>query len=266
MAIDMVEVAEGEVRKDHLNPKRRARQKEKFLQKRIGQAIRDYDMIQKGDKICIAVSGGQDSLTLLKILSSKTVSIPLGYTLFACNIEMQGLGHNCQKKNMLKNIFEDLDIPYYFGKVNIESNIKRKLNPCFWCSWNKRKAIFQASERFGCNKIAFGHHKDDIIETMLLNLLFKGEIATMNPKQVMFGGKITIIRPLCYTEKKEITIYAKAAGIPVQQCSCPYSDTSKRVFVRDIIDKAAKTSRVVKTNIFRAPSRVREGYLGEILA
>ena len=145
----------------------------------------------------------------------------------------------------------------------LKNSKKGKVN-CFWCSWNKRKALFRTAERFNCNKIAFGHHKDDIIETVLLNLFFNGEISTMNPKQDMFKGKITIIRPLCYTEKKEIKAFAKVAGIPQQICACPYGDFSRRKFVREIISKASGSFRVVKTNIFRAPSRDKEGYLGEV--
>lgn len=248
-----------------MNIKNRIKQKEKFLQKKIGQAIRDYDMINKGDKICVAVSGGQDSLTLLKMLSLKTIAVSLDYSLIAVHIETDYKCKGCMHKETLKDIFEKWNIPYHFGNASVlMKNKKEKVN-CFWCSWNKRKAIFETAAKFNCNKIAFGHHKDDVIETVLLNLFFNGEISTMNPKQEMFGGKLFIIRPLCYLEKKEITSYAKVNALPSQLCACPNADHSKRKFVRDIIENAAKTSRMIKTNIFRAPSRVKEGYLGKVL-
>jgi len=241
------------------------KQREKNLRKKLGQAIRDYDMIQEGDKICVAVSGGQDSLTLLRLLTSETVRISLKYDIMAMHIVTDYRCKNCVHRKTLTDIFKQSDIPYYFGKVKIVNSGNLKEMSCFWCSWNKRKAIFENAERFGCNKIAFGHHKDDVIETTLLNLFFNGEISTMNPRQTMFEGKLTIIRPLCYLEKKEITAFARAANLPSQLCACPHSDLSKRKFVREIIEKAAKTSRVVKTNIFRAPSRIKKDYLGSPL-
>jgi len=252
-------------KRKEFNPKAKLKQKEKFLRKKVGQAIRDYDMIRKGDRICVAVSGGKDSLTLLRMLSSKTIKTSLEYSLIATHIETDYKCKGCMHRDTLKTVFKDFGVPGYFGKADVLKTSKDGKINCFWCSWNKRKAIFEIAEKFNCNKIAFGHHKDDIIETVLLNLFFNGEISTMNPRQEMFGGKLTIIRPLCYLEKKEITLFAAIAGLPSQLCSCPFGDFSKRKFVREIIEKAAKGSRVVKTNIFRAPSRIKEEYLGKVL-
>ena len=228
-------------------------------------AIRDYNMIQKGDRICVAVSGGKDSLTLLRMLSSKTLKISLGYNLIAAHIETDYRCKTCTHKETLKKIFEDWSVLYYFGKADVLKNNKKGKISCFWCTWNKRKSIFEIANKFNCNKIAFGHHKDDIIETILLNLFFNGEISTMNPKQVMFDGKFTIIRPLCYTEEKETSSFAREMGFQSQVCSCPNSEISKRKLVRKFIEETAKISPAVKTNIFRAPTRIKKGYLGKIL-
>lgn len=242
------------------------KQKEKLLLKKIGPAIRDYNMIQKGDRICIAVSGGRDSLSTLKILSSKTLRIALQYSIQALHIETDYRCKNCTHKETIEDICKGLDVACHFGKADVVKNNKKETVNCFWCSWNKRKSIFKIAEKLNCNKIAFGHHKDDVIETTLLNLFYNGEIATMNPKQVLFGGKLTIIRPLCYVEKKEIVAFAKVLNFPSTLCACPYGDLSKRKFMRGIIEQVTKTSRVVKTNIFRAPSRIREEYLGKTSA
>jgi len=237
--------------------------KEKYMRKKIGQAIRDYDMIQTGDRLCVAVSGGQDSLSILKILSSDVFRKSFDYHLMAVHVKNDMGQEHAADEKALTEMFDDWRVPYCFGHADIAKNSKKKIN-CFWCAWSRRKIIFETAEKFGCNKVVFGHHKDDIIETMLLNLFFNGEISTMNPKQSMFDGKITIIRPLCYTEKNEITAFAGLCAYPSVTCKCPYGDMSKRKFVRDIIALAGKQSPVVKSNIFRAPSRIREEYLAEV--
>jgi len=243
----------------------RLKQKEKSLLKKAGLAIHDYCMIKKDDRICVAVSGGKDSLTLLKLLSLRTLKISLGYSLIAVHIETDFKCKGCIHKETIKKIFDEWGIAGIFSKISVLNSKSKKGITCFWCSWNRRKAIFEIAGKFNCNKIALGHHKDDVIETMLLNLLFNGEISTMNPKQAIFNGRFEIIRPLCYAEKKEITAYALTAGFPDCFCSCPNAFISKRKFVKDFIDEAAKLSPGIKTNIFRAPSRIRHEYLGKTL-
>jgi len=249
----------------------RIKRKERFLRKKIGMAIRDYNMIEKGDRICVAVSGGKDSMTLLRMLSSRTLKLSLGYSLMAACVETDYEKQINGRKELLKSIFSQWGVPYYCKKINISKNKeidwpsgRRKDASCFWCSWIRRKAIFKIAEKFNCNKIAFGHNKDDIAETVLLNLLFHGEISTMNPSQEMFGGGITIIRPLSYIEEREILSYAREAGFLEEKKSCPNADNSKRKFVEDFIKEAVKISPAIKTNLFRAPSRIKEDYLGKV--
>ena len=122
---------------------------------------------------------------------------------------------------------------YLFKKINVLDKNK-KLN-CFWCSWNRRKILFETAGSIGCNKVALGHHKDDIIETTLLNLLFLGEFSTMNPRQELFRGKITIIRPLCHVEERAIMKFAKESGFPAQLYKCPNSQNSQRRHLKEFI-------------------------------
>ena len=240
---------------------RRLAQREKFLRKKIGQAIRDYRMIGRGDRICVAVSGGQDSLTVLKVLASKTLRKSFDYQLSAVYVKTDF--EACHSAgSLLDGILKTWGVPLYVREADVVSNSRRKDFNCFWCAWNKRKAIFEAADGMGCNKIVLGHHKDDIVETTLLNLFFNGEISTMNPRQEMFGGKLAIIRPLCYVEKKEIAAFAKLSGFLSATCTCPFGEDSKRKFVRDIIALSGRSATAVKSNIFRAPSRIRADYLG----
>lgn len=229
-----------------------------YISKRIGKAIMDYGMLADGDKICVAVSGGKDSLTLLRLLNDRRSFVPIKYELLAVHIDM---GYPCQHPKILAEYFKKQGIDYHIEKIDILKGKTRKDISCFWCAWNRRKAIFEVAQRFGCNKVALGHHKDDIIETILLNLFFHGEISAMSPKQELFNGKVIIIRPLAYTEEDMIQRFAKEAGFPHHKCVCPNSITSNRTKISGIIKDLKKTCPDVKTNIFRAIKRIKKDYL-----
>jgi len=229
-----------------------------YISKRIGKAITDYDMLADGDKIAVAVSGGKDSLTLLKILNDRKKFVPIKYELLAVHID---LGYPCQHPKILGEYFKSQKINYHIEKVDILKGKTRKDISCFWCSWNRRKALFETANRFGCTKVALGHHKDDIIETILMNLFFHGEISAMSPKQELFKGKIVIIRPLAYVDEDMIVRFAKLARFPHQKCACPNSLTSNRTRITNIIRDLKKVCPDVKTNIFRSVKRIKQDYL-----
>jgi tRNA 2-thiocytidine biosynthesis protein TtcA len=229
-----------------------------YISKRVGRAIVDYQMLSDGDKICVAVSGGKDSLTLLRVLNDRKSFVPIKYELLAVHID---LGYPCQHPKILAEYFKKIGVDYHIEKVDILKGKSRKDISCFWCSWNRRKALFEIAHRSGCTKVALGHHKDDIVETVLLNLFFHAEISAMSPKQELFGGKIVIIRPLVYVEEDMIVRFAKAAGFPHQKCVCPNSLTSNRTKIADMIKDLKKVCPDVKTNIFRSVKRIKEDYL-----
>src|SRR5208337_1313127 len=132
---------------------------------------------------------------------------------------------------------------------------------CFWCSWNRRKVLFNLMREMGCSKLALGHHMDDIVETMLLNLFFNGEVGTMKPYQEMFGGEFAIIRPLAYVQEKELARLAARLDLPVIKSQCENASRSKRRLVKGIIAEMERHNKNVKKNIFRSLQRVREEYL-----
>jgi len=231
---------------------------ELYISKRVGKAIMDYEMLQNGDKIAVAVSGGKDSLTLLHILASRLKFVPVKYSLLAVHVDM---GYPCQHPKILAQDFRKLGIDYHIEKIDILKGKSRKDISCFWCSWNRRKALFETAHRLNCTKLALGHHKDDIVETTLLNMFFQGEISTMCPKQELFKGKIVIIRPLAYTEEELIRRFAKNLDFPHHKCSCPNSVTSKRTKMEHIIKELEKICPEVRTNIFRSVKRIKKEYL-----
>ncbi|MFA5145576.1 MAG: ATP-binding protein [Candidatus Omnitrophota bacterium] len=229
-----------------------------YISKRVGKAMIDYKMLSEGDKIAVAVSGGKDSLTLLHVLNDRRKFVPVKYELLAVHVDM---GYPCHDPKILSEYFKKIGVNYHIEKIDILKGKSRKDISCFWCSWNRRKALFQTADRFGCTKVALGHHRDDIIQTTLLNLFFQGEISTMCPKQELFDGKITIIRPLAYVEESLIVKFAKTLQFPHHKCSCPNSITSKRAQMRGIIRELEKVCPDVKTNIFRSVKRIKEDYL-----
>ncbi|MDP3142364.1 MAG: ATP-binding protein [Candidatus Omnitrophota bacterium] len=229
-----------------------------FISKKVGKAIIDYNMLADGDKVAVAVSGGKDSLSLLHILNERRKFVPIKYDLLPIHID---LGYPCMHPKILGKYFEDNGYNYLIEKVDILKGKTRKDISCFWCAWNRRKAIFQLADKNGCSKIAFGHHKDDIVETILLNLFFQGNYSAMKPKQELFNGKITIIRPLAYVEEREVVKLAKQLNFPHEKCSCPNSINSQRTHVEKIIKELEETCPQVKTNIFRAIKRIKKDYL-----
>jgi len=229
-----------------------------FTTKKVGKAIWDYKMLKDGDKVLIAVSGGKDSLTLLRIMKERLNFVPIRYEITACFVDM---GFPWVDKEGLINHFQGESIPYIITPAPDEWWKDNKDFDCFWCSWNRRKALFKEAHRHGHTKLAFAHHMDDIIETMLLNLFFQGEIGTMQPYQEMFNGELYIIRPLAYVEEKELTKLSELLNLPVVASRCPHSQTSKRRLVKDIISELKKHNRNVKKNIFRSLQRIRQDYL-----
>ncbi|MFH0839706.1 MAG: ATP-binding protein [Candidatus Omnitrophota bacterium] len=230
-----------------------------FISSKIGKAIKDYNLIEDGDKILIAVSGGKDSLTLLKLLHERKRWAPVKFDIIAAHIETDFKCAGCAHRNVLSGTFKDMGAKYLFKKIKILD--KDKNTSCFWCSWNRRKALFKMADKNGCNKVAFGHHKDDIIETTLLNLFFQGEFSTMNPRQELFNGGMTVIRPLCYVEERMIKKFAKENGFPKQLCRCPNSYDSNRRYLKGFIKRMEKRSPHIRTNIFRSVARIKREYI-----
>jgi tRNA 2-thiocytidine biosynthesis protein TtcA len=231
---------------------------EYYISKGMGRAIMDYKMLSPGDKIAVAVSGGKDSLTLLRLLIDRQAFVPIKYEVVAIHIDT---GYPKSISAKLERYFKKSNIEYKIIKSDIlKKTDKSKIN-CFWCSWNRRKELFLAANKLGCTKIALGHHLDDIAETFLLNLFFQGEISTMKPKQELFKGKITLIRPLAYVEESLIKRFAKEVKLGQDICICPHSIISNRKRMGQIIQGLEKVCPDIKKNIFRSLKRVKKDYL-----
>lgn len=230
-----------------------------YISNRIGRSIADYKLIEDKDRILVGLSGGKDSLTLLKLLNERKKWAPVSYELVAMHVETDFHCASCVHTKLLKKFCDDLGVRYHCEKIKILD--KDRKTSCFWCSWNRRKALFTAADAFKCNKVALGHHKDDIIETLLLNMFYHGEFSAMNPRQELFGGRITLIRPLCYVEEEYTKKFSKEEGFPSQMCKCPNSQISKRRMVKNLIKDLEKDCEFIRTNLFKSMTRINKDYI-----
>lgn len=233
-------------------PKRKTRKF--YLSKDAGRAIKDFNMIQEGDKILVAVSGGKDSLALLQILQDRLRYSPVNFQLRAVHIKSDWHCASCVHKKTLEGIFKEWGFDYSFEKIVITKGKDGKACKvsCFWCAWNRRKALFRLADKLGYNKIAMGHHMDDFIETTLLNLFFQGKAESMLPNQEFFKGRFHIIRPMVYTTESDIIEFAKESEFPSQMCACPNSKISNRRLMKELIARLQKGCPHVRQNLFKA--------------
>jgi tRNA 2-thiocytidine biosynthesis protein TtcA len=232
------------------------------LKKWLEKAVIDYGMIAEGDRVLVGVSGGADSMVLLDLLNTSMIFVP-SFSLVAVNIDM-GFDPTYQGYTILENYLREEQYDYVMEKTDIgplsHSDYNKK-NPCFLCSRLRRKRIFEIAAEKGCNKIALAHHRDDIIETLLINMFYGREISTMMPNQSIFGGKMNIIRPLSYIREGLVKKYAGERGLPVFKNPCPSSDVSKRIYVKNLLNQMEKDNRKVRDNLFRAMGHVKPDYL-----
>ena len=235
------------------------------MAKKAGMAINRYNMISGDDKILVGVSGGKDSLTLLKILIERKKWIPIDYEVKAVHVSTDYDKDSEKKKKLLEKFFNELGCDYIFKHIKIAEKNKRRREDCFWCAWNRRKILFETADKLGFSKVALGHHKDDVVETILMNLIYNGEISSINPVQEIFKGKIKIIRPLILLEEKEIVRYTELTRIETVKSECPRNDDSKRALIKQLIYELHKTNRDVKTNILKAPSRIKHDYIMDLV-
>lgn len=232
------------------------------LKKWLEKAVLDYDMIRKGDRLLIGVSGGADSLAVMDLLDSPMLFIP-DFSFVAVNIDM-GFDPTYKKYDRLEKYFQKNNYPYVMEKTdigNVAHSAMNKKNPCFLCSRLRRKRIFEIADAEGCNKIAFAHHRDDIIETLLINMFYGREISTMMPNQSIFGGKLHIIRPLVYLGEDLVKKYSRERRFPVLKNDCPTSKTSKRIYIKNLLKKLERDNKGIRDNIYKAMSHLKPDYL-----
>jgi tRNA 2-thiocytidine biosynthesis protein TtcA len=227
----------------------------------MGKALHDYAMIQDGDRIAVGVSGGKDSWALLWLLADLQRRVPLSFEIVPVHID-PGFANGPAGEIAAhgRRMGFDIRIDRTDHGLVAHSDANRE-NPCFLCSRLRRKRLFEISEELACRKLALGHNKDDVIETLFLNICYAGEISTMRPSQPFFNGKLTVIRPLAYADEASLQKFADERKWPVRANPCPSAGKTKRGEVKQMLGRLYQSNRKIKGNIFRALRHVKPEYL-----
>lgn len=238
-----------------------ARYHRQAVRRSLGKALHEYNMIQDGEKVAVGLSGGKDSLTMMWLLNERLARIPITYELVPIYIDpgFEG-GYSEVLKSYCREMGYSLIVEHTdYGPV--AHSDRNRENPCFLCSRLRRKRLFELADEAGCKKLALGHHKDDMIETLFINMCYAGEISTMLPVQTLFKGAFSIIRPLSYISEDEIIRFAEDRKFPTFRNSCPSADRSKRQDIKQLLNTLYQSNRKIKGNIFRSMQRVKLDYL-----
>jgi len=234
------------------------------LRKILEAGIRNFQLISEGDCILVGISGGQDSLALFELLSTPLITTTNDFRLLPVHVDLGYKEKGERLSDRLHRFFKERNRELIIIKTDIgplvHSDFNRK-NPCFLCSRMRRHEIYKMATQMGCNKIAYGHHKDDIIETFLINIFFGREISTMMPKQSVFGGKLHIIRPLVYIEEDLVKKFAAEQEFPTFRNPCPTAGNSKRAFIKKLLADLEKDYPAIKKNVWHSLFHPKSDYL-----
>jgi tRNA 2-thiocytidine biosynthesis protein TtcA len=240
----------------------------KRLRRLTGQAISDYNMIEAGDRIMVCLSGGKDSYTMLDILLHLQRSAPIDFEIIAVNLDQKQPGF---PEQVLPEYLEDLGVPYYILERDtysvVRSVIPEGKTTCGLCSRLRRGTLYGFAEQIGATKIALGHHRDDIVETLFLNMFFGGKLKAMPPKLLSDDKQNIVIRPLAYCKETDIERYASQQAFPIIPCNlCGSQENLQRVQIKKMLtewerDYPGRTETIFKSLKNVSPSQLADGTL-----
>ena len=216
------------------------------------KAVDDYKQIDEGDRIAVGISGGKDSLTLLYALSELRRFYPNRYELCAITVD---LGFDNYDTSGIAALCDKLDVEYIVEKTDIYDivfNQRKESNPCSLCAKMRKGSLNETIKKHGCNKVAYGHHKDDVVETLLLSLIYEGRFHTFSPVTYLDRTGITVIRPLLYVDEADIVGFRNKMDLPVLEKMCPADGYTKREYVKELLTKLNRDNPGVKERMFTA--------------
>ena len=216
------------------------------------KAVDEYQMIQEGDHIAVGISGGKDSLTLLYALHGLKRFYPNHFELSAITVD---LGYEQCNFTPIKELCREMEIPYHIVKTDIAQILfeeRKEKNPCSLCAKMRKGALNQAVKEIGCNKIAYAHHKDDIIETMILSLFFEGRFYSFSPKTYLDRMDLTVIRPIMFVDEADVIGFKNRYNLPVVKSACPVDGYTKRQYAKDLLADLNRQYPGIKQRMFTA--------------
>ncbi|RAX14541.1 tRNA 2-thiocytidine(32) synthetase TtcA [Photorhabdus bodei] len=238
---------------------------QKRLRRDVGQAIADFNMIEEGDRIIVCLSGGKDSYTLLSILQNLQKSAPVNFSLVAVNLDQKQPGF---PEHILPAYLDELGVEYKIVEENTYGIVKEKIpegkTTCSLCSRLRRGILYRTATELGATKIALGHHRDDILQTLFLNMFYGGKLKGMPPKLMSDAGKHVVIRPLAYCREKDIERYATAKAFPIIPCNlCGSQPNLQRQVIKDMLREWDKRYPGRIETMFRAVQNVVPSHLSD---
>ncbi len=226
------------------------------IEKRFSKGMVEYGLIEDGDKILIGLSGGKDSLALVELLC---VYKPK-FSIMAVHVVMRNIPYQSDIE-YLRNYVESFGVPFVLYETEFDASTDTRKSPCFLCSWNRRKALFTVAKEHNCNKIALGHHMDDILETLLMNVTFQGAFSSMPPRLVMKKFDMTIIRPMCLIHESDLVELAQIRGYRKQVKNCPYEAQSHRSDMKGILHQLEEMNPEARYSLWGSMTNVQEELL-----
>ena len=218
----------------------------------VRRAVSDYDMIQSGDKIAIGISGGKDSLALLYALNGLKKFYPEKFDIVALTVD---LGFGIQEFEKIQAFCSAMNVEYHVIQTEIADIVfeaRKETNPCSLCAKMRKGSLNDVAKELGCNKIAYAHHKDDMIETMFLSLIYEGRFHCFSPVTYLDRMNLTVIRPLMYVPEMDVIGFAKKYELPIAKNPCPVDGHTKREYVKNLIKQLNKENPGCKERFFRA--------------
>ena len=236
---------------------------EKRLQREMGRALGRFGMIAEGDRLLVAVSGGKDSYTMLHLLRSFQGRAPMRFDLLALNVDQ---GHPGYPAHVLHEYMDREGYDFRMVKEDTYSIVTSKIAPgktmCSLCSRLRRGILYRVAKELGCNKIALGHHRDDVLQTLLLNLVFAGQLAAMPPRLVADGGRLMVVRPLVYCAEEDIRAFAALAQFPTIPCDlCGSQENLQRKAMGKLLDQLEHDRPGTKRTMLAALHHARPTHL-----
>ena len=227
----------------------------------VRKALDDYNMLQDGDKVAIGISGGKDSLCLLYAMNAIRRFYPRKFDIVAVTVD---LGFQNLNLDGIKAICEELQVPYKIVSTEIAQIVfdtRKESNPCSLCAKMRKGALNEAIKALGCNKVAYAHHKDDVVATMMLSLLYEGRFHTFSPVTYLDRMDLTVIRPLMYMHEADVIGFIRKNNVPVVKSPCPADGHTKREYVGNLLKQLNKDNPGVKERMFTAIcSSMIDGY------
>ena len=221
----------------------------------LRRAIDDYNMIEDGDKIAVGVSAGKDSLTLLCAMASLKRFYPKEFDLCAITVDM---GFEDADFSQIKALCDELGVEYHIVPTQISKvifDVRKEKNPCSLCAKMRRGALYGYAREIGCNKVALGHHFDDVVETFMLNLFFEGRLGCFQPVTYLSNTDITLIRPMIYMPEKDIRYFSSKADLPIMRSPCPADGNTEREKMKELLARLEKENKGLRYRIFGAIQR-----------